>query len=65
MKEVMFFKLPIHDDLDNAAIDLGYDTVQNLSTVPRVSRIRSFLSSNKRNIFFHSKEISSGACFVF
>ena len=41
MKEVMFFKLPIHDDLDNAAIDLGYDTVQNLSTVPRVSRILS------------------------
>ncbi|XP_063675932.1 potassium voltage-gated channel subfamily A member 6-like [Bolinopsis microptera] len=35
MKEVMFFKLPIHDDLDNAAIDLGYDTVQNLSAVPR------------------------------
>ncbi|KAL5265625.1 hypothetical protein ACHWQZ_G006369 [Mnemiopsis leidyi] len=35
MKEVMFFKLPIHDDLDNAAIDLGYDMVQNLNSVPR------------------------------
>ena len=43
MKEVMFFKLPIHDDLDNAAIDLGFDTVQNLSAVPRVRSHFAFL----------------------
>ena len=45
MKEVMFFKLPIHDDLDNAAIDLGFDTVQNLSSVPRVK------SQNQKSCF--------------
>ena len=43
MKEVMFFKLPIHDDLDNAAIDLGFDTVQNLSAVPRVRSHFTFI----------------------